>query len=364
MARLAIERAVAGAVKVQGRELVLFAGCDYLGLAHAPEVRDALRSGLDRYGVSASGSRATTGNAVAHDELERDLARFLGLEAALLVPDGYLSNHVFLQGIVHARPHAIMDREAHVSMADALASSGLASRTYEFCSARSAREAAREAPNGPLVILTDGVYPVMRGIAPIRELLEVLPPHGWLVVDDCHGTGILGARGRGSHEHAGVADARLVVTGTLSKALGCFGGFVAGSRAVVDDVAARSRAFVGSTPIPPALAMAGSAAIAVLERDDSRLARLRGNLERVRDLLRRVGVDAHDLPLPVFAWKAPTPDHGDRAHRTLLDHGVLVPHVRYPDGLGSYFRLAVTAAHDEAAIAMLEKALPSALATR
>ncbi len=363
MARLAIERAAAGAVSVRGRELIAFAGCDYLGLAHAPEVRDALRSGLERYGVSASGSRATTGNAVAHDDLELDLARFLRLEAALLVPDGYLSNHVFLQGIAHKRPRAIVDREAHVSMADALASSGIASRSYDFCSARSAEEAAREGSDGPLLILTDGVYPVMRGVAPIRELLDALPQRGWLAVDDCHGTGVLGAGGRGSHEHAGVADPRLVVTGTLSKALGCFGGFIAGSRAVIDEIAARSRAFVGSTPIPPALAMAGSAAIALLESDGARLVRLRANIERVRRLLRGVGVDAHDLPLPVFAWKATAPDRGDRVQRALLEHGILIPHVSYPDGLGSYFRLAVSAAHDESAIAKLETALPSALDT-
>lgn len=361
MARLAIERASAGAVSVEGRELTVFAGCDYLGLAHAPEVRDALRSGLERYGVSASGSRATTGNAVVHDELERDLARFLGTETALLVPDGYLSNHVFLQGIAHTSPRAIVDREAHVSMSDALASSRISPRTYDSCDARSAREAVGDATDVPVLILTDGVYPVMRGIAPIRGLLDVLPTRGWLVVDDCHGTGVLGARGRGSHEHAGVTDPRLVVTGTLSKALGCFGGFVAGSRTIVDDVAARSRAFVGSTPIPPALAMAGSAAIALIERDGARLARLRANVERVRSLLRRVGIDAHDLPLPVFAWKASNADRGERMQRELIEHGVLIPHVKYPDGLGSYFRLAVSAAHDENAIARLEFALPKAL---
>lgn len=361
MARIAVERAAAATVRVHGHDLAAFAGCDYLGLAHDPEVRDALRAGLERYGVSSSGSRATTGNTVAHDELERDLARFLGLEAALLVPDGYLSNHVFLQGIAHRRPRAIVDRESHVSIQDALAASSIPTQPYDFCDASSAAQAARVSSDRPILVFTDGAYPVMRGIAPLRELLALVPRDGWLAVDDCHGTGVLGARGRGTHEHHGLADPRLVVTGTLSKALGCFGGFVAGTRAVVDEVAAHSRAFVGSTPIPPALALAGSAAIALLERDTSRIVKLRANVERVRAALRRLGVPAHDLPLPVFAWKAATPEAGDRAHALLLEQGVLVPHVRYPDGLGSYFRLAVGAAHGEAAIERLESGLRRAL---
>ncbi len=362
MAGVTIESAVAPLVRVGGRELVAFAGCDYLGLAHAPEVREALRAGLDRYGVSAGGSRATTGNSAAHDELEHDLSRFLGVEAALLVPDGYLSSLVFLQGVAHHKPHVLVDREAHVCAVDALAATRLESSRYSFCDAASAA-AAGAGIDGPIVVMTDGAYPVMRGIAPLPELLASVPRDGWLVVDDAHGTGVLGAHGRGTHEHHGLvdhqdsADARLVVAGTLSKALGCFGGFVAGPRALIEDVARRSHAFVGSTPIPPALASAGSAAVNLIARDDRRLMCLRENTERVRAILRSVGIEAHDLPLPVFAWKTGTPQAGDRLYAELSERGVLVPHVRYPDGQGSYMRLAVSAMHDEETIARLAAAL-------
>lgn len=361
MARLALEAAGAARARVAGRDVATFAGCDYLGLAHDPEVGAALRAGLARYGLSAGASRATTGNTAAHEELEADLARFLGLEAALLVPDGYLSNLVALQGLAHRVRAAVVDREAHVSLRDALAAVAIPSAEYDFCDARAAREATRAAGGAAVAILTDGAYPVMRGIAPLAELLAALPPDGLLVVDDCHGTGVLGRRGRGSHERAGVADPRLCVTGTLSKALGAFGGFVAGTRALVGDVAARSRAFAGSTPIPPAVAAAASAAIRVVEREPERVARLRANAERARRVLRAAGVGTHDLPLPVQAWQARSPEAGDRAHHALLARGVLIPHVRYPDGLGSYFRLAVSAVHDDAAFERLAAALPAAL---
>ncbi|MBL8861875.1 MAG: aminotransferase class I/II-fold pyridoxal phosphate-dependent enzyme [Planctomycetes bacterium] len=361
MARIALEGAAAARACIRGRDLVAFAGCDYLGLAHDSEVEAALRAGVERYGISASASRVTTGNAVAHEELERDLARFLGLEAALLVPDGYLASQILFQGLACRDPAVIVDREAHVSIRDALAASSIQGRDYEFCDARSAAESARATGSDALVVVTDGAYPVMRGIAPLAELLALVPQSGLLVVDDCHGTGVLGARGRGSHEHAGIVDPRLVLLGTLSKALGCFGGFVAGPRALIDEVVTRSRAFVGSTPIPPALALAACAAIAILERDASRIARLRANVERVRAVLHSAGIGTHDLPLPVFAWKARTPEAGERAHAALLERGVLVPHVRYPDGLGSYFRLAVSAAHDDTALARLAAALRPSL---
>ncbi len=363
MRGFAVESAGAATARVGGRDLAVFAGCDYLGLAHDPEVVEALRRGLDRYGVSAGASRVTTGNTAAHDELEHDLARFLGLEAALLVPDGYLSNLVAAQGIATECRTALVDREAHASFQDALAAADIRVAPYDFQSAHMATVMAEEIRGRPFAVCTDGVYPVLRGIAPLRELLALVPRDGWLVVDDCHATGVLGERGRGTPDHCGISDARLVVTGTLSKALGCFGGFVAGTRALVENVRTRSRAFAASTPIPPALALAGSAAVRILERDGSRVAALQHNVDRVREVLRNHDTYVHRLPLPVFAWKANSPDEGRRIHQLLLDRGVLVPHVTYPDGLGSYFRLAVSAAHTESAIGRLDAALQEALRT-
>ena len=357
MSGFAVESAGAATAHAGGRDRAVFAGCDYLGLAHEPEIVDALRRGLERYGVSAGASRATTGNAAAHEELEHDLARFLRLEAALLVPDGYLSNLVAAQGIGPECRTALVDREAHVSFQDALAAADIRVAPYDFLSAHMATVMAEEIRGRPFAVCTDGVYPVMRGIAPLRELLALVPRDGWLVVDDCHATGVLGERGRGTHDHCGISDPRLVVTGTLSKALGCFGGFVAGTRGLVETLRSRSRAFTASTPIPPALALAGSAAVRFLERDGARVAMLSRNVDRVREVLQANGVDVHRLPLPVFAWKATSPDDGRRIHELLLDRGILVPHVTYPDGLGSYFRLAVSAAHTDSAIDRLDAAL-------
>lgn len=359
--RLAIERTRSTSVTVDGRALVLFAGCNYLGLAQHHEVVAALRAGLDEFGVSSAGSRETTGNTVAHDELELAIARFLGLEAALLVPDGYLSNLVLAQGLAPDVRDALVDREAHVSVRDALAAAGLRAHTFAFCDADDAASVAARAGLERFAVFTDGAYPVMKGVAPLPQLLEVLPGDGTLAVDDCHGLGVLGARGRGTAEHWNVDDRRLVVTGTLSKALGVFGGFVAGARATIDLCRERSRAYVGSTPIPPALARASLASLRVLEREPERVARLRANVDSAREALRHAGVAVHEAPLPVFAFALESSERMERVHAGLLARGVLVPYVRYPDGLGGYLRCALSSEHTSSEIELLAGALRGAL---
>lgn len=357
----AIEAATATTVRVSGRELVLFAGCDYLGLAHHPRVVAALERGLCEFGVSSSGSRATTGNTTAHDELERDLARFFGVEAALLVPDGYLSNLVLAQTLPPEIATILVDRESHVSVRDALILAGRDVHEYAFADADSAREVARTHAHGGLAIFTDGVFPVLRTLAPLGTLLESLPADGILVVDDCHGVGVLGTRGRGSLEHAGIVDRRVIVTGTLSKALGCFGGFIAGSREHVERARTRSRAFIGSTPIPPALARAASAALAVVDDEPRRRARLFEHTSRVRALFKRLALPVGTVPFPVLALQLSPRARMERVHDELEAAGILVPCVDYPDGLGGYLRIALRADHTDSQVDALIEGLTEAL---
>ena len=366
--RRAIQSGTAATVHVAGRELVLFGGCDYLGLAHHPRVIAAFAEGVKRFGISSSGSRATTGNATAHDELEADLARFFGVEAALLVPDGYLSNIVAAQSLPEEFETVLIDRESHVSIRDAIRISGCGVREYALADARSARECARDLMPSPFAIFTDGVFPVLRAVAPLAELLACLPQAGLLVVDDCHGVGVLGARGRGSVEHAGIgvehagiADPRLVITGTLSKSLGCFGGFVAGAGVVVERARTQSRAFIASTPIPPALARAVSVALAVIDDEPQRLERSREHASRLRVLFTRLGLPISSVPLPVLALQLPARERMQHVHERLLARGLLVPLVEYPDGLGGYLRIVVRADHTDAQVDALIEGLMEAL---
>lgn len=362
IAGISIGASTSSTVTIDEREFVLFAGCDYLGLAHHPRVLAALERGAARFGISSAGSRHTTGNTIAHDELERDLARFLGVEAALLAPDGYLSNLICAQGLEPGVATILCDRECHVSVRDAIAASGRVAREYGFVDARSAAEAARPLAGSPFAIFTDGVFPVLREVAPLARLLELLPREGVLVVDDCHGLGVLGARGRGSVEHAGLRDPRIVVTGTLSKALGCFGGFIAGTREFVERTRTTARAYAGSTPIPPALACAASEALRVIDDEPERRARLFEHTSRLRALFAQLGLPVGVVAFPVFALRLETARRMERVHADLRARGLLVPSVNYPDGQGGYLRLALRADHTDEQVDALIAGLRGALA--
>jgi 7-keto-8-aminopelargonate synthetase-like enzyme len=191
--------------------------------------------------------------------------------------------------------------------------------------------------------------------------LRTLPAHAALVVDDCHATGVLGESGRGTCEHAGVQDARVVITSTLSKALGCYGGFIAAARATIEAIRSRSRAFAGSTPIPPAIARAGRAALHELANDPGRIERLRRNVAHLRKHFAKLALPVSATPLPVFVFTLSSDAEMQALERVLLAEGFLVPCVRYPDQPERYMRLTVSAEHSRDEIDELAAALGRSL---
>ncbi|MFO1008458.1 MAG: pyridoxal phosphate-dependent aminotransferase family protein [Planctomycetota bacterium] len=358
---LHIERTSSTTARVNGRDALWFAGCDYLGLAHHPAVVEALTREARAHGVSCSASPTTTGTSPAHVELEARLARFLGVEAALLVADGYLSNLVALQSFGDELSSALVDRRSHVSLRDALRATNVPEREYD--TAAEARLLFAEGALRPCVLATDGLFPAAKHVAPLDALVPLLDLGlEALVVDDCHGLGVLGARGRGTCEHFGVAHERIVITGTLSKALGSFGGFVAGSKARIAAARRHAIAWAGATPIPPALARAGIAALDVLEGEPERRERLRANVARVAREFARLGLPVSGFENPVATFSLPSAAAMERAHAELLDAGLLVPFVQYPDGLGGYLRIALSSEHAQDHVDALVRGVERVLA--
>lgn len=345
MTRLAIAHSSATTVEIGGRELLYFGGCDYLGLAHDPRVVEALRGAALRFGVSAGASRETTGSASAHEALEADLARWLGFEAAVLLPDGYTANLAAAQALAQDGGVALIDQHAHPSLFDAAAAARL--RVLPFAHGRSDRvlELLSGVDPAPAVVMTDSAFPLRGEIAPVAELAAAVEDHpgAWLVLDDCHGTGVLGACGRGALERARVSSPRALVTSTLSKALGCYGGFVAGSREAVERVRARSQLYFTTTPIPPALAAAASAALELAFASDARVRRLRENVAYVRERNAKL---AHGGELPVLAIELASAECMRATETAMRGAGILAPYVRYPGGPAEgCIRVAISAAH-------------------
>jgi 7-keto-8-aminopelargonate synthetase-like enzyme len=362
MPRLSIESSSATHVRLDGRELSYFGGCGYLGLAHHPRVVAAFADGARRFGLSAGASRETTGNCVVYDQLELDLARRLGQPAALLTPEGYTANFVAAQALARERQVALIDERSHPSLFDAARAAQLATHAFPHGGLDVLDKQLRE-HGARAVVMLDGVFPTRGEIAPLRQLAQLTAEHGAaLLVDDCHGTGVVGEHGRGALEHHNVRDDHVVLTSTLSKALGCYGGFVAGPQALIDAARAHSQAYIGTTPAPPAAACAALEALKLAFDNGALLEQLRQNSAQLRVGFHALGLPTPGENVPVFAFALESAETMRGLHERLRDRGIFAPYVHY---LGSpsagNFRIVVNAAHTREHIAALLDGLAGAL---
>ncbi len=351
MTRTAFESTTATTVTIAGKELTAFAGCDYLGLSHHPEVLAAAHS----FGASlgSGASLQTSGRHIVHDRLEEALAEFLGVDAVLLMPDGYIANMAALQGLAEqGSPIALLDSAAHVSLADAARAAGLRMQTYGAGDCSLARSLCATHADTGFVLLTDGAFPTQARIPALEELCDIALT-GHLLVDESHCLGVLGEGGRGVA--FGLHGAHVVRTSSLGKALGGSGGFVAGSVDAIEKVRTYGRAYGGSTAMAPAMACALRASLAILQAEPERPARALTNAARLHALLDAHfgGETAHHLP--VRALNVP---EGNQLANDLREHGVFVPHTCYPgDPLGGVVRFAVSSEHGDREFEALARAL-------
>ncbi len=351
---------------VRGRRVVCFAGCNYLGLAQHPAVVEAARDALLRFGLSTSASRSTSGNTSLHESLEAALAAHLRQEAGLLTPDGYTANLVAAQALAAEHAVALLDERAHPSLRDAARVAGMEAHTFGHLDALDAAVQAERLGARGVVVMTDGVFAADGAIAPVPELLDALPrDRVRLLIDDCHGFCVLGDRGRGTPDHFGIADDRLVVTTTLAKGLGCAGGVVCAGRDLIAHARRTSSTYICTTPASPALTAGAMAAMNVFQDDPLRFERLRHNTNAVRAALIRSGLPAHDRPIPVFAIVPETRRHAESLRAAFDEVGVFVPLVSYPGGPSSeYFRLSVSSEHSADQVERLAEALAAGATSR
>jgi 8-amino-7-oxononanoate synthase len=339
-----------------------FGGCNYLGLAHHPQVLRAAENAVSKYGLSSSASRETTGNARPHAELESSLTTFCEHQAGLLVPDGYTANLAALQGLeAIGIKHALIDSRAHASLKDAAQLAQMRIHIYEHLDSNHARS-LRSQISEPVVILTDSVFTTDGIMAPAEKLVENLRDEDFLLLDDCHGFAVLGNQGRGTPSELGLHSDQLIVTTTLAKGLGCAGGIVMGSSVPVEAARASSIAYRCTTPASPPLVEAGLESLRILTTDKEIHPRLRLNIDRVRNLLRRLDIEAHDLSTSIFAFTIQDEPRMKKIEQTLLNSGIILPLMAYPNGPAPvYFRLSVNASHTLDQIDRLESALLQAL---
>lgn len=362
-----VQRGAGAEVRVDGRAAIDFASNDYLGLAADPRIARAAADALAEAGTGAGAARLISGNHPLHERLERAIAAFEQAPAALLFPSGYAANTGAIPALAGRGDAIYSDALNHASLIDGCRLSRAELRVFPHGDLDTLHRMLREDAGrfARRMIVVDGVFSMDGDLFPLDRLVEVARTHdAWTYVDDAHGTGILGPDGRGAAEHFGVEDAIDVRMGTLGKALGTAGAFIAGSERLREWLLNRARPFVFTTGTPPALAAAALEALRIVRQEPWRRARLRENARTLRAGLAALGraapgeADGHIVP--VLTGDAETTM---RIGQALRERGFLVGAVRpptVPPG-SSRLRITLSAAHTAEQIGGLLDALRTEL---
>ena len=330
-------------VTVDGRRALLFCSNNYLGLANHPALADAAARAAREHGVGAGASRLISGSLPIHHALEERLARLKNTEAALLFPTGYHANVGTITALVGRGDAVFSDALNHASIIDGCRLSGARICVYPHADVAGLRQALRDTPAQRRLIVTDSVFSMDGDLAPLPDICEVAAEHdAMLMVDEAHATGVLGPHGAGLIEALGVGDRVTAQMGTLGKALGSAGAFVAGARSLIALLVNRARTFIFTTALPPPVVAAVDAALDIVAAEPERRARLRDNATRLRAELRALGFDVASGETPIIPVIVGSNQDALAASTALLEHGVFVQAIRPPTVPAGTARLRVT----------------------
>lgn len=338
-------------IKIDGREVLLLCSNNYLGLASHPYVKEAAKRAIDRYGLGAGASRLVSGTMKAHIELEERLAAFKGRESALVFNSGYHANIGLITALLGRGDYCISDKLNHASIIDGCLLSGANFKRYPHKDMNALEEILRSIQNtkNSRLIITEGIFSMDGDIAPLKELVWLKERYGaMLMIDDAHGTGVMGNKGRGTIEHLGIDDDSIIEMGTLGKALGSFGAFVAGRKELIEFIINKARSFIYTTALPPSICAASIAALDIVEKEPERRSTLLKKASYFRGELKAAGFntlesEAHIIPVLI----------GDNRlcleiSQRLLSEGVFIQAIRpptVPDGT-SRLRISLIYDHD------------------
>jgi len=342
-------------VLVEGRPLLMCASNNYLGLADDPRLQQGAIEALTRYGTGSGGSRLTTGNTALHEALEQEIAAFKGTEAALLFNTGYMANLAALTTLVGPGDLILSDQLNHASLIDGARLSRAEVAVYPHSDLGDLEDRLMQAKGqyGRLLIVTDGVFSMDGDIANLPAICELAERFGAdVLVDDAHATGVLGAKGAGTVDHFGLGGRVAVQMGTLSKALGAEGGYIAGSRQLIDYLLNRARPFIYSTAQSPAVLGAARAALRVVREEPERRAQLLQMANRLRRRLQDAGFEVVPGETPILGVLIGEAHAAVQFAQTLEAEGVFAPAIRPPTVAPgtSRIRLTLCATHTEADI--------------
>ena len=351
-------RVVGGAqgprLEIGGREYLCVCSNNYLGLASHPAVQSAAREAIARYGWGGGASRLISGTMRLHAELEERIAEFKNTEAAIVFPTGYMANVGVVSALTGPGDTVIGDKLNHASIIDGCRLSGAQMRVYPHGNiGRLEKILKRSGGSRRRLIVTDSIFSMDGDLAPLREIVQLSRQYGaWVMTDEAHATGVLGAQGHGAAELLGVEERIDISMGTLSKALGGSGGYVAGPAALIDLLRNRARSFIYTTAPPPAMCAAGIAALDIVRSGPELRNTLLEKTDRLRRGLNALGFDTmrsrhHIIPVLIGEADAAVAFSGQLFQRKILAPAIRPPTV--PRG-ASRLRLTLMATHADADI--------------
>lgn len=352
-------------VREGGRALVNFSANDYLGLANHPRLRESAHRAIDEFGVGAGASPLVSGHLRVHARAEERFAQFSGLPRALLFGSGYAANLGILAALGTRDAAIFSDELNHACLIDGARLSRAEVHRYPHRDLDTLARQLAESKAEVRIVATDAVFSMDGDVAPVPELVELCERHdAWLVLDDAHGVGVLGATGRGTLEHFALRSRRIVYMATLGKALGGYGAFVAGEADVIEWLVQRARTYIYSTGLPPMAAAVASAALDLVEEQPSLVATLRAHIALFGAALDRVGVKAPGSPTAIQPIVVGTAERALNLAEGLHQRGFIVPAIRpptVPEGT-SRLRVSLCAAHSREEVEALAAALAESLA--
>lgn len=335
---------------IEGRKNILLSSNHYLGLGTDEDAKRKANEAINQFGIGSGGSRLTTGNSSLHEQLEEAIARFKGNERTLLFSSGYLANVGVISSVVGKGDVIFSDEYNHASIIDGCRLSRAKTVIYSHCNMESLERALKEEQtSGKKLIVTDGVFSMDGDIAPLPEIKSLARQYEAMVmVDDAHGTGVLGKLGKGTAEHFGIEDVDITV-GTMSKALGTEGGFVTGSSHLIEYLKNRARTFIFQTALSPGVIGATLAVIEKLMKQPEIVHKLQWNAAYLRNSLTKKGFNVLEgetaiIPLIIGGAKETL-----QFSARLEERGVFAPGIRpptVPEGT-SRIRITVMATHSK-----------------
>ena len=348
-------------VKRASRELINFSSNDYLGLANSDELKSAVEQGVANWGVGAGASHLVCGHQSPHDSLEHEIAEFVGAEKAIVFSTGYMANLAVPNAFLSRHDLLLQDKLNHASLIDAGLLCRAKTHRYRHLDLDHASQLIDQSAAPRMMIATDGVFSMNGGVADVSRLSEICDHENrLLLVDDAHGFGVLGKSGAGSLEQAGLRPrGQTLMIGTLSKAVGSFGAFVAGDAIWIDHLIQHARPYIYTTALPPAIVEASRAGIRMIQQQAWRLEKLSENVALFRKLAAGKGVELLDAQTPIQSVVFGSPVDAVGASERLEKKGFLVVAIRpptVPEGT-SRLRITLSASHEAHQIEGLVEAL-------